>query len=60
MTISTRKDGIYAEISRHPLLLSREIKMIKYGLRLWKLEDNRFAEKEPKVLINDDVKGHYN
>ena len=60
MTTSTRNDGIYAEISRHPLLLFREIKMIKYGERLLKLEDNRFSEKEPKVLIDDDVKGHYN
>ena len=60
MTTSTRNDGIYAEISGHPLLLFREIKMIKYGQRLWKLEDNSFAVKERKVLINDDVKGHYN
>ena len=57
---SIPNDGIYAELGRYPLLICRQIKKIKYALRVWQMEDNRYAKKAMKVLITDDLKGHYN
>ena len=57
---STPNDGIYAELGRYPLQLGRQISMIKYALRLHKIDDCRYAKKAYKTLIFDDAKGHYN
>ena len=35
---STPNDGIYAELGRTPLLIIRQIQMIKFANRIWNLE----------------------
>ena len=57
---STPTDGVYAELRRYPLKILRHIQMIKFALRVWKLEDTRYVNKALKVLIADDIKGHFN
>ena len=34
--------------------------MIKFATRLWQADDSRYAEKALKILIKDDLYGHYN
>ena len=34
--------------------------MIKFALRVWNLENTRYVNKALKVLIADDIKGHFN
>ena len=60
MKASTPTDGVYAEIRRYPLKILRHIQMIKFALRVWKLENTRYVNKALKVLIADDIKGHFN
>ena len=57
---STPNDGIYAELSRYPLQLGRQISMIKYALRLHKIDDCQNAKKAYKMITFDDAKGHCN
>ena len=61
MKSSTPNDGIYlCRTWQISTLNMQTIKRIKYALRLWKMEDNRYAKKAMKVLITDGLKGHYN
>ena len=57
---STPTDGIYAELGRCPLRVCRQIQMIKFATRISRLEGTRYAKKALKILIEDDMKGHYN
>ena len=57
---STPTDGVYAELGRYPLKSFRHIQMIKFALRVWNLENSRYVNKALKVLIDDDIKGHFN
>ena len=49
-----------AELGRYPLKILRHIQMIKFALRVWKLENTRYVNKALRVLIADDIKGHFN
>ena len=44
----------------YPLKILRHIQMIKFALRVLNLENSRYVNKALKVLIADDVKGHFN
>ena len=57
---STPNDAIYAELGRYPLQLCRQISMIKYAMRLHKIDDCRCAKTTYKMLIFDDAKGYFN
>ena len=57
---STPADGVYAELGRYPLKILRHIQMIKFALRVWNLENSRYVNKALKVLMDDDIKGHFN
>ena len=57
---SAPTDGVYAELGRYPLKILRHIQMIKFALRVWNLENSRYVNKALKVLIDDDIKGHFN
>ena len=57
---STPTDGIYAELSRHPLQISRKIAIVKYLKRLTELSDDRLAETAFRQLSLDDNNNHYN
>ena len=59
MKSSTPNDAIYAELGRYPLQLCRHISMIKYSMRLHKIDDCRYAKKAYKMPIFDDAKGHF-
>ena len=60
MKSSTPNDAIYVELGRYPLQLCRQIIMIKYAIRLHKIDDCRYAKKAYKMLIFHDAKGHFN
>ena len=55
---STPTDGIYAELGRHPLHISRKITIVKYFKRLSELSNGQLAKKAFKQLSLDD--NHYN
>ena len=57
---STPTDGIYAELGRYPLTIFRKFQMVKFAIRISNLNGSRYANKALKVLIEDDMKGHYN
>ena len=57
---STPTDSVYVELGRYPLKILRHIKMIKFALRVWNLENSRYVNKALKVLIADDIRGHFN
>ena len=57
---STPADAVYAELGCYPLKILRHIQMIKFALRVWNLENSRYVNKALKVLIDDDIKGHFN
>ena len=57
---STPTDGIYAELGRCPLKIFRQIQMVKFAVRISNSKESRYANKALKVLIEDDMKGHYN
>ena len=56
---STPTDGIYAELGRYPLKIFRQIQMVKFAIRISNLNGSRYANEALKVLIEDDMKGHY-
>ena len=60
MKVSTPTDGVYAELGRYSLKILRHIQMIKFELRVRKLENTRYVNKALNVLIADDIKGHFN
>ena len=57
---STPTDGIYAELGRHPLHMSRKITIAKYYKRLRELPEDRLAKKAFRQLDLDDNNNHYN
>ena len=57
---STPNDGIYTELGRAPLLIIRQIQMIKFANRIWNLEGKYLVKKASNVQIMDDINGHYN
>ena len=57
---STPTDGLYVELGRHPLHISRKITIVKYFKRLSELSDGRLAKKAFKQLSLDDSLNHYN
>ena len=57
---STPNDGIYAELGRTPLLIIRQIQMIRLANRIWNLEGKYLVKKALNVQIVDDINGHYN
>ena len=60
MKVSAPTDGAYADLGRYPLKILRHIQMIKSALRVWNLDNTRYVNKALKVLIADDIKGHFN
>ena len=58
--IQRRLHGLYAELGRHPLHISRKITIVKYFQRLSELSDGRLAKKAFKQLSLDDSLNHYN
>ena len=60
MKASTPTDGVYAELGHYPLKILRHIQMIIFALRVLNLENPRYVNKALKVLIADDIKGHFN
>ena len=34
--------------------------MLKFATRLWQADDSRYVKKALKILIKDDLDGHYN
>ena len=48
-----------AELGRYPLKILGHIQMIKFALRVWNLKNSRYVNKALKVLIADDIKGHF-
>ena len=56
---STPNDGIYSELGRTPLLIIRQIQMIKFANRIWNLERKYLVKKALNVQIVDDINGHY-
>ena len=57
---STPTNGIYAELGRHPLQISRKIAIVKYLKRLTELSEDRLAKKAFRQLSLDDNNNHYN
>ena len=57
---STPSDGIYAELGRVPLSVTRQIHIIKFAIRSWSLDDKTLVKKAFKVQLHDDIKGHFN
>ena len=57
---STPTDGLYAELGRHPLHISRKITIVKYFKCLSKLSDGWLAKKAFKQLSLDDSLNHHN
>ena len=49
---STPNDGIYAELGRTPLLIIRQIQMIKFANRIWNLEGKYLVKKSFKCTDN--------
>ena len=52
---STPNDRIYAELGRTPLLIIRQIQMIKFANRIWNLEGKYLVKKALNVQIMDDI-----
>ena len=57
---TVKTDGIYAELGRHPLHISRKITIAKYYKRLRELPEDRLAKKAFRQLNLDDNNNHYN
>ena len=57
---STPTDGIYAELGRQSLHISRKITIAKYYKRLSELPEDRSAKKAFGQLNLDDNNNHYN
>ena len=53
-------DGIYAELGREPLSVTRQIQIVKFAIRSWSLDDKNLVKKAFKVQLRDDIKGHFN
>ena len=60
MKKSTLSDGIYAELGRVPLSVTRQIQIVKFAIRSWSLDDKTLVKKAFKVQLHDDIKGHFN
>ena len=56
---STPNDGIYTELGRTPLLTLRQMQIIKFAIKTWRLDD-KFLVKALKMQIKDDGNGHFN
>ena len=57
---STLSDGVYAELGRIPLLVIRQIQIVKFANRVRNLNDQLLVKKALYVQMLDDIKGHYN
>ena len=57
---STPNDRIYSELGRTPILIIRQIQMIKFANRIWNLEGKYLVKKASNVQIMDNINGHYN
>ena len=57
---TVKTDGIYAELGRHPLHISRKITIAKYYKRLRELPEDRLAKKAFRQLNLNDNNNHYN
>ena len=57
---STPTNGIYAELGRHPLQISRKITIVKYLKDLTELSEDQLAKKAFRQLSLDDNNNHYN
>ena len=56
---STPSDGVYAELGRIPLLVTRQIQIVKFTNRIRNLNDKLLVKKH-YIFTLDDIKGHYN
>ena len=50
----------YAELGRVPLLVKRQIQIVKFANRIKNLDEKYLVKKALNVQITDDIKGHFN
>ena len=56
----TPSDGIYAELGRVPLSVTRQIQIVTFAIRSWNLDDKTLVKRAFKVQLHDDIKWHFN
>ena len=57
---SAPNDGVYAELGRVPLLVKRQIQIVKFANRIKNLDKRYLVKKVLNVQIIDDIKEHFN